>query len=156
MYRRTFYVFRVVREEYTIKSKRNTTHNTIKYVQVLKKTGISEDSCKAIFLDSDIDMNGKIEFAEFDLLCAKADSMGVLPPLDAIVSQLRVVTGKSDSSDAPCCKVKSTLDHVLVAKVFSLLDQDSSGSIDSGEAVKILSRMGTLNSTQYYFYTHNS
>ena len=139
-----------------MKSKRNTTHNTIKYVQVLKKTGISEDSCKAIFLDSDIDMNGKIEFAEFDLLCAKADSMGVLPPLDAIVSQLRVVTGKSDGSDAPCCKVKSTLDHVLVAKVFSLLDQDSSGSIDSGEAVKILSRMGTLNSTQYYFYTHIS
>ena len=139
-----------------MKSKWNTTHNTTKYVQVLKKTGISEDSCKAIFLDSDIDMNGKIEFAEFDLLCLKADSMGVLPPLDAIVSQLRVVTGKSDGSDAPCCKVKSTLDHVLVAKVFSLLDQDSSGSIDSGEALKILSRMGTFNLTQYYYYTHNS
>ena len=137
-----------------MKSKRNNTHNTIKYVQVLKKAGISEDSCKAIFLDSDIDMNGKIEFAEFDLLCAKAESMGVLPPLNAIVSQLRVVTGKGDGSDAPCCKVKSTLDHVLVAKIFSLLDQDSSGSIDSGEAVKILSRMGTLNSTQYYYYTH--
>ena len=139
-----------------MKSKRNTTHNTIKYVQVLKKTGISEDSCKAIFLDSDIDMNGKIEFAEFDLLCAKAESMGVLPPLDAIISQLRYVTGKSDGSNTPSHKVKSTLDHVLVAKIFSLLDQDSSGSIDSGEAVKILSRMGTSNSTQYYFYTHNS
>eukprot|EP00938_MAST-03A_sp_MAST-3A-sp1_P003518 g3518.t1 len=88
-------------------------------------------------------MNGKIEFAEFDLLCAKAESMGVLPPLDAIISQLRYVTGKSDGSNTPSQKVKSTLDHVLVAKIFSLLDQDSSGSIDSGEAVKILSRMGT-------------
>jgi Ca2+-binding EF-hand superfamily protein len=132
--------------------------------KVLKKTGVPEETIKQMYLffyftrykitntlthkqyrfvDADINMDGNIEFAEFDLVCAKANEMEMLPPLDAIAAQLQVVTGKSKSSDAKSSSgVKTTLDHALVAKIFSLLDDDSSGTVDSSEAVRILSKMG--------------
>lgn len=95
-------------------------------------------------------MDGKISLKEFDLLFAKADATGELPPLKAMLAQLRVVRGVNDDKDRSASKTSDTsgsIDHDVVKKIFELLDEDNSKSLDTKEVSDVLQKMGIPEAT---------
>eukprot|EP00940_MAST-03C_sp_MAST-3C-sp2_P000825 g825.t1 len=108
---------------------------------LLQKMGVKRDTVKETLICADTNFDGQITLKEFDMLLAKAFAMDILPPLGAILSQLKTVAANASGGRASPPKIPTatrrrkmeTINHDLVRKIFEILDDDNSGEIDMKE-----------------------
>jgi len=94
---------------------------------MLTMLNVPADTIKEGMISADINMDGKITSKEFVTFLQKANEIGMLPPLSAVIGQL---------------KVRSNQRNCKATRIFKMIDSDGSGSIEAKEAQSVLGGMG--------------